>query len=511
MGYCRIASLGFEEDRLSIALIALSLLVSLLINSRIKINRNKPSLLLLRVWLINLSLVLVFTAPGPLQFYFIFELSLLPITIIVLSWGYQPERLPAAYALILYTITASFPLLVIVLQLTDLSLIAIFIWPLLAPRGAKPGLWVTLFLLISFLVKFPIFTLHLWLPKAHVEAPVVGSIILAALLLKLGGYGVWRVLSLVEPSLTTLAFQRLALIGGGVVAVLCTQQLDIKILIAYSSVAHISLVISALLSSTPLGALAALSVIIAHGVSSSAMFAGANFIYETSHSRRLTLSRGLLNILPLLRILWFLVCLGNMGAPPTINLVREIWALNTLVSLCWATIVPIAILSFFAAAYTLILYASSQQGQPTFYIMRAYNTSPGALLILFIHRVWLIEGFILFIYSNFCFLNKRSFKLSCYFAKVGGSFSLLPLSRQWESLPIWVRVYPSGSSPFSFFLTFLFNHYPVFSFWCGASSSFPLPPLALKKFNSKTSFFNYLNTPHARSYYWVVSKNIRVG
>lgn len=147
---------------------------------------------------------------------------------------------------------------------------------------------------------------------------------MAALLLKLGGYGLWRGLALLPLSKFTFIAQRLSLIGGALIAILCVSQIDIKVLIAYSSIAHISFVIAALLRQTVLGALRAMALIVAHGVSSSAIFAGANFIYEILHTRRLVLTFGLLNFVPILRLIWFLASLGNIGAPPTINLIREI-------------------------------------------------------------------------------------------------------------------------------------------------------------------------------------------
>ena len=337
-------------------------LSTLIVVIRVKVFKSGAFFNLLIV--LFLSLALRFRVTSLFLFYLFFEWSLLPIFLIILGWGYQPERLRASLLLFFYTLFASLPLLLVLLYWSQTAFITRFkdIIIILTQRTTR---FVTLrfITILAFVVKFPIYFVHLWLPKAHVEAPVAGSIILAGVLLKLGGYGIIRLSAFFLHNPLIFSVGILTMWGGGVLGALCLRIRDIKVIIAYSSVVHIRLVFIGVISYFSWGLNGAIVIMVAHGLCSSGMFAWANMVYERRHSRRLTLNKGLLTISPSFRFWWFLLIVRNFAGPFTLNLAGEIFLIiNAMVcrNLFW---VRIALISFFSAGYSLLLYSSTQQGR----------------------------------------------------------------------------------------------------------------------------------------------------
>nr|YP_009512576.1 NADH dehydrogenase subunit 4 [Hymenopenaeus neptunus]AXJ93143.1 NADH dehydrogenase subunit 4 [Hymenopenaeus neptunus] len=394
-------------DSLSYVLILLSFWITALVvcsSQKILKDNNYPSLFLIVNIMLLVFLLFTFSSTDYLLFYISFESSLIPTLILILGWGYQPERLQAGVYMLFYTLFASLPLLLSLISFYMSSgSLTLGLVEGVKGSGFMPSIWY-LITVLAFIVKLPMFLVHLWLPKAHVEAPVAGSMILAGVLLKLGGYGLIRVLPLFGEANKSLSWLwvSISLVGGVIVSLMCLRQVDIKALIAYSSVAHMGLVLSGLVVFGWWGLNGAVVVMIGHGLCSSGLFCLANMVYERVGSRSLLISKGLMNFMPSMALWWFLLSAGNMAAPPTLNLLGEISLIISVVSWSKITMIVISLLSFFSAAYTLYMFSLSQHGK---YYSSLFSCCSGKVreyLILLLH--WLPLNILILKSSSILFI-----------------------------------------------------------------------------------------------------------
>nr|ALF03387.1 NADH dehydrogenase subunit 4 [Macquaria australasica]ALF03413.1 NADH dehydrogenase subunit 4 [Macquaria australasica]ALF03439.1 NADH dehydrogenase subunit 4 [Macquaria australasica]ALF03465.1 NADH dehydrogenase subunit 4 [Macquaria australasica]ALF03491.1 NADH dehydrogenase subunit 4 [Macquaria australasica] len=357
------------------------------------INRQRTYIMLLTS--LQIFLIMAFSATEMIMFYIMFEATLIPTLILITRWGNQTERLNAGTYFLFYTLAGSLPLLVALLLLQNntgtLSLLTLqYSNPTPLLTYADKLWWAGC--LLAFLVKMPLYGVHLWLPKAHVEAPVAGSMILAAVLLKLGGYGMMRMMLMLEPLTKELSYPFIIFALWGVIMTgsICLRQTDLKSLIAYSSVGHMGLVVAGILIQTPWGFTGALILMIAHGLTSSALFCLANTNYERTHSRTMVLARGLQMALPLMTTWWFIASLANLALPPFPNLMGELMIITSLFNWSWWTIALTGTGTLITAGYSLYMFLMTQRGSLPAHILALDPSHTREHLLMTLHLLPLI-------------------------------------------------------------------------------------------------------------------------
>lgn len=346
-----------------------------------------------------------------LGFYIFFEFSLIPLIIIILGWGYQIERVRAIYYLILYTLIGSFPLLLGIFFIYQFNSNVCWVLFTKLNIGSFELLVFSIILLISFFIKLPIYLCHLWLPKAHVEAPAIGSIFLAAILLKLRAYGIYRVILLLSIfiNLSFNLFSIFLVYGGLMRSLVCIFQSDIKSLIAYSSISHMGGLMCGLISQVELAMLGVWVVIVSHAFCSSGLFFASNLNYEQECSRQMLILRGQGGKFYYFRIIWRLLLLVNFAVPPFLRVLGE---LNILIGLFWlnyffffflgSTILAVSL--FCVYIFRVIIHGSSMFNKV---LLGEYDLS---FLISFIHLIplFMLSFFLcLFFYLNSLIIQNK--------------------------------------------------------------------------------------------------------
>jgi len=300
----------------------------------------------------------VFCALDLILFYLFFEGQLIPMFLIIGIWGGQ-RRVYAAFKFFLYTLLGSVLMLAAILAMIGIAHTSSI--PALMAYHFAPGVqtWLWLAFLASFAVKTPMWPVHTWLPDAHVEAPTAGSVILAGILLKMGGYGFMRFSLPMFPdasaAFTPLIFT-LSVIAIVYTSLVAFRQTDFKKLIAYSSVAHMGFVTLGIFSGNLQGEQGALFLMLSHGLISAALFLCVGVVYDRMHTREIAFYGGLVTPMPIYAAVFMLFTMGNVGLPGTSGFVGEILSLTGAYGAStWSAIIATTgvILS---AVYALTLY-----------------------------------------------------------------------------------------------------------------------------------------------------------
>uniref|UniRef100_UPI0030FE7A03 NADH dehydrogenase subunit 4 n=1 Tax=Bothriocroton auruginans TaxID=188736 RepID=UPI0030FE7A03 len=353
-------SFFFNVDLLSNLMISLTIWITILMFlASMKNHVYKNKVFVFYSILMNFLLIICFSVSSILAFYFFFESVLFPMIMMIFGWGSQPERLQAGFYMLLYTLFGSLPMLLMILLFKSNSFMYLYMeW-----LNLKMGAFFVL-MMLGFMVKIPVFFLHLWLPKAHVEAPIAGSMILAGVLLKLGIYGIFRFKNFFMKEM--ILYNHLLMIasiwGSVLISIYCIFQSDIKSLIAYSSICHMGIVFSGSISFTFFGSWGSLVLMIGHGLCSSGLFCLANFFYERFFTRSMILIKGMMKIFPSLSLWWFLFSVINMSAPLTMNLFGEMLLMMSIMKISMLFMIPLMLIVFLSACYSIYMYSYLNHG-----------------------------------------------------------------------------------------------------------------------------------------------------
>nr|YP_010616644.1 NADH dehydrogenase subunit 4 [Ampittia subvittatus]WAW79831.1 NADH dehydrogenase subunit 4 [Ampittia subvittatus] len=388
MNFCNLSYM-FGYDIISFGLIMLSIWIcSLMMMASSKLYKYNfyVNFFMFNIMFLLAMLLITFSSMNLFMFYLFFESSLIPTLMLIIGWGYQPERIQAGMYLLFYTLFVSLPLLLGVFYIfSEFNCMMMYFL-----KFFNVNFYILYFCMVmAFLVKMPMYFTHLWLPKAHVEAPVSGSMILAGIMLKLGGYGLLRVMIFMQKMSLKLNFLWviISLVGGLYISLKCLCQIDMKSLIAYSSVAHMGLVIGGIMTMNYWGYIGSYVLMIGHGLCSSGLFCLANINYERLQSRSLILNKGMMNFMPSMSLWWFLLLSSSMAAPPSMNLVGEICLINSMISWSYMTMMFLMLITFFSASYSLYLYSFTQHGKFNISLYSFYMGLSREFLLLMLH--WL--------------------------------------------------------------------------------------------------------------------------
>nr|YP_010516620.1 NADH dehydrogenase subunit 4 [Spinibdella lignicola]UXN44121.1 NADH dehydrogenase subunit 4 [Spinibdella lignicola] len=306
--------------------------------------------------MLGFLLMLSFVVWDFFYFYLMFEFSVIPMFLLIVGWGYSVERIQAGMYMFLYTMFFSLPFLMFLMFFVGLSGNSNYL-EMQYMEGVMMNLYEVLMVYFIFFVKLPIFYVHLWLPKAHVEAPLIGSMILAGLLLKLGGYGMYRYYNIFCVNyMYSYLFIVFYMWYIFIIGIECLRQIDLKILIAYSSVVHMGLVVLTLTVYNSFSLKGSLMVMFSHGFCSSMMFFFANVGYDRFMSRSIVMNSGMMMLGGIFAYFWLFICFFSLCVPPTYGFVSELMVMFSTWNLSYYVMLMAGLYLFIMGIMSILMY-----------------------------------------------------------------------------------------------------------------------------------------------------------
>lgn len=358
----------------------LLVLISVFILGVVLFSELNDNLIILSIILVIVR-ILFFYSFNIIILYIFFELSIFPIIIIILGYGSQIEKINSTYYLLFYASFCSFPFLYIYFNY-DLNFIL--------PYFDKIISWeLILFLSLGFIIKFPVYFLHLWLPKAHVEAPTTARILLAGLLLKLGTGGFLRIIKSFSYIHSNYWFL-ISFLGIVIGSFSCIYQSDTKSLAAYSSITHIGFLLICLVYISMEGKMSSLIIILSHGYTSTLIFYFIGEYYHSSNSRIVYYLNRIFNVSLILGIIFSLTFLSNAGVPPSLRFFAEFISISFGLNLL-NFIITILFFYFFFAFYYSIYFITNFLIGKNFILLNFWSSYYSYFFVVIIFNIFWIR------------------------------------------------------------------------------------------------------------------------